>query len=447
MGSDDEDAGGLRRSLGLRDAASLVVGTIIGTGVFLKAAPMARAVGSPLAVLVALGAAGMLSFGGALAYAELGAMFPRAGGEYVYLREAWGGRIAFLYGWTRFWIGTPGSIAAYAAGATIFAGGLFPIHGATERAIAACALILGFTAVNCLTVAFGGRVQSIMTGLKIAIVAGLALMVIFGANGDWGRLGAGTSDWTPAAFGAAMVAGLWSTDGWNNLPMAAGEVRDPGRVIPRALVMGMLLVLGLYALVNVAYFYALPLDVIQASGGDDKSVAALAAGTVLGGAGVRVMSAAFVLSALGAMNGSILTSARVPYAMARDGVFFRGLAQVSTRTAVPVRSLLVQGAWACVLASSGSFDQLTDLVIFASWVFYALASAGVLILRRRRPDVPRPFRVPGYPWLPVLFIATAVALMVDLVYLQPLRSAIGLAFIGLGVPVYAAFRRRAAAAT
>jgi APA family basic amino acid/polyamine antiporter len=437
----------LRRSLGFRDAAALVVGTIIGTGVFLKASPMAAAVGSPVAVITALFAAGALSFFGALAYAELGAMFPSAGGEYVYLREAWGPPIGFLYGWTRFWIGTPGSIASYATGAAAFAAGLVPIGGGLEQKVVAIGLIAVFTTINCFTVAFGGRVQSIMTGLKIVVVVGLAAMIFIGAPGDWGRLGGGESHWGLSAFGAAMIAGLWATDGWNNLPMAAGEVRDPTRVIPRALVVGMLIVLTLYGLVFVAYFYALPFGDVVTAHTDARplAVAAYSAMTVLGSTGVAVISAAFVLSALGAMNGSILTSARVPYAMASDGLFFRGLATVSARTHVPVVAVIVQGAWACVLAATGSFDQLTDMVVFASWVFYALATAGVIVLRRRLPDAPRAFRVPGYPWLPVLFIVTATALLVDTVWLSPLRSGVGLAFIAAGFPAYLIFRGRRAA--
>jgi APA family basic amino acid/polyamine antiporter len=435
---------GLQRSLGLRDAVALVVGTIVGTGVFLKATPMAASVGSPLAVLAALLAAGALSIFGALAYGELGAMFPRAGGEYIYLREAWGAPVAFLYGWTRFWIASPGSIASYASGAAIFAGGaggLVPV----PRTMLAIAFILAFTALNCLTVAFGGRVQSLMTGLKLVAIAGLAALIFVAAPGDLGRLGAGGARWGPAPLGAAMIAALWATDGWNNLPMAAGEVRDPTRVLPRALGAGMLIVMALYALVFVAYFYALPFaDVVGANTpARPQAVATYAAMTVLGTAGVAVMSAAFVVSALGAMNGSILTSARVPYAMAADGLFFRRLAALSPRTRVPVAAVIVQGVWACVLVSSGSFDELTDMVIFSSWVFYALAAGGVMRLRRLRPDAPRPFRVPGYPWLPALFIATAIALLVDTVWLQPARSTAGLAFIALGLPAYALFRRRA----
>jgi len=424
----------LRRSLGLRDAAALVVGTIIGTGVFLKATPMAASVGAPVAVLAALLAAGALSFFGALAYAELGAMFPRAGGEYVYLREAWGAPAAFLYGWTRFWIASPGSIASYASGAAIFAGVGAPF---------AIGFIVFFTALNCFTVAFGGRVQAFMTGLKIVAIVGLAALLFVGAPGDLARLGAGEGHWGPAPFGAALIAALWATDGWNNLPMAAGEVRDPTRVIPRALLGGLAVVMVLYALVFVAYFYALPFDDVVTANtpARPQAVATYAAMTVLGPAGVAVMSAAFVLSALGAMNGSVLTSARVPYAMAADGLFFRRLATLSPRTEVPVAAVVVQGVWSCVLVTTGSFDQLTDMVIFSEWVFYALVACGVFVLRRRRPDAPRPFRVPGYPWLPALFVSTAVALLVDTVWLQPVRSLLGLAFIALGVPAYLLFRR------
>jgi APA family basic amino acid/polyamine antiporter len=428
----------LRRSLGLRDAAALVVGTIVGTGVFLKATPMAASVGAPVAVLAALLAASALSFFGALAYAELGAMFPRAGGEYVYLREAWGAPVAFLYGWTRFWIAAPGSIASYASGAAIFAGGLVP------RTPLAIGFIVVFTALNCLTVAFGGRVQSVMTGLKIVAIVGLAALLLVAAPGDLGRLAAGGARWGPMPFGAALIAALWATDGWNNLPMAAGEVRDPTRVVPRALVAGLAIVTALYALVFVAYFYALPFAEVASANtpARPRAVATYAAMTVLGPAGVAVMSTVFVLSALGAMNGSILTSARVPYAMAADGLFFRRLATLSPRTEVPAFAIVVQGAWSCVLVSTGSFDQLTDMVIFSSWVFYALAAGGVLVLRRRRPELARPFRVPGTPWLPALFVATAVALLVDTIALQPLRSTVGLGLIGLGLPAYALFRRR-----
>ncbi len=435
--------GELRRSLGLRDAAALVIGTVIGTGVFLKTAPMTQAVGSPLAVMVAWAVAGALSFTGALAYAELGAMFPHAGGEYVYLREAWGRLPGFLYGWTRFWIGTPGAIAAYAVGAATFADGLVPIGGA--RVPVAIGLIAVFTALNCLTVAFGGRVQSIMTALKLTIVLGLAVMVLGGSGGEWSRLGGGEADWGVSAFGAATLAALWATDGWNNLPMAAGEVRDPERNVPRALVVGMLIVLGLYALVNLAFFYALPLEAIVTSNSDAykdaPAVATRAAESVLGSAGVRVISVAFVLSALGAMNGSILTSARVPYAMAKDRLFFTALGRVSPRTGVPVIAVIVQGGWACVLASSGSFDQLTNYVVFASWVFYALAAAGVIALRVRRPALARPFRVPLYPWLPIVFVLTSIALLAVTIWNAPTESAIGLGFIAAGVPAYAIARR------
>lgn len=437
----------LIRGLGFVDAAAIVVGSMIGTGVFLKSAIMAQQVGSPPWVLLAWVLAGLLSLAGALSYAELGAMFPRAGGEYVYLREAYGDLTAFLNGWTRFWIAGPGTIAAYGVGAATFLEGALPLHFIGGKAGTGIAFVLFFTALNCLQVTVGGRVQSFVTGVKLLLMLGLIVGVLFfSPQADTAHLGQGSSAhaFTLSGLGLAMLAALWAYDGWNNLPMAAGEVKQPERNVPLSLILGVLLVMVVYCLINLGYFLALPLqEVLGANSSMNPGalpVATKAAMTFMGAAAVGVVSIAFVISALGAMNGSVLSNARVPYAMAQDGLFFRPLGRLSARTRVPVVSILVQAVIACVMAALGSFDQLTNYVVFSSWIFYALVCAAVIVMRRRRPDLARPYRVLGYPWVPLLFVAVSVLLIANTLWTMPTDSAIGLALIAAGVPVFYAMR-------
>jgi len=431
---------GLLRGLGPWAAASIVVGTIIGTGVFLKTSTMAKIGGSALWVLAAWGVAGALSFTGALAYAELGGMFPRAGGEYVYLREGYGSGVAYLYAWNRFWIGTPGSIAAYAVGTATFLGDALPFG---EKPIA-LALVAAFTAINCFHVRAGGGVQTALTALKVALIGGLALGALGLARaGQWSRVAdSGRGFPGLAAFGAMVIAALWAYDGWNNLPMAAGEVRDGSRTVPRATVRGMLGVLAIYALVNVGYFYALPFADVVSPG--DTSVAQRAATEFLGPAAQLVLAAAMAISAISAMHGSMLTGARVPYAVASDGLAPAALARLGTRSRVPVVAVLVQGAIACAYTLLGGFDELTDAVVVVSWLFYGLNAGTVLVLRRRRPELPRSFRVPGYPFVPIAFVALALALLVDSALVTPAISTLGAASTAVGAVVYFAVARRRA---
>lgn len=437
------------RGLGAWAAAALVVGTIIGTGVFLKTAVMAQTGGSAAWVLIAWAAAGALSLAGALTYAELGAMIPEAGGDYAFLREGYGPGLGFLYGWTRFWVGAPGSIAAYAVGAATFLGDRLPLHGVPL----AIAIIAVFTLINCANVRAGGALMTALTVVKVALIGGLAIAAFaLAPDGDVGRVldgGAGFPGW--GAFGAMVLAALWAYDGWNNLPMAAGEVRDPGRNLPRALVLGSLGVLAIYAAINVAYFYALPLTEVATSAStahpDAPPVAAKVASQFLGGTTQGLLALAMALSAISALNGSILTNARIPYAMARDGLLPRVLATLSARGRVPVVAVLVQGVWASVLAASGRFDQLTDAVVFASWLFYALNAGAVIVLRRRMPARARPFRVPGYPVVPIVFVTLAALLLANTLREAPRESLFGVAVMALGGLTYAAItirtRRRA----
>jgi basic amino acid/polyamine antiporter, APA family len=439
----------LSRGLGLRESVAIVVGTIIGTGIFMKTAIMSQTVGSPLMVLLAWLLGGALSLAGALTYAELGSLFPKAGGEFTYLRETYGSLPGFLYGWMRFWIGSPGSIAAYAVGSATF---LSPVYGGfSDQTLTGLAIffIVIFSLVNCATVKWGGRVQVVMTILKVLMIG----VIIFGCFFLSGGSTAGfstPSDWKWlgwSAFGSATIAALWAYDGWNNLPMASGEVRDAQRNVPRALLIGTIIILLIYGAINVAYFFALPFgEILTASSPSTKGampVATKAAQTFLGAGGILFLSIAFVISALGAMNGSILTTARVPFAMAKEKLFFRQLGYLSPRTQSPIVAILVQGVWACVLAYSGSFDQLTDYVVFGSWVFYALCGAAVIVLRIKRPELKRAYKVPGYPVVPVLFIVVALALLGNTLATSPRESGIGLLIIGVGIPVYwLAFRKQ-----
>jgi basic amino acid/polyamine antiporter, APA family len=455
----------LLRGLTLTGTTALVIGTVIGTGVFLKAAPMAQGVGSPGLVLAAWVAAGLLSLAGALTYAELGAMLPHAGGEYVYLRHSYGEASAFLFGWQRFIVAGSASIAALGAGFAIFLSRFVPLDavwaqqdfnflGQTinwqfgAKQIVAVTVILFLTALNCLTVAFGGKVQALLTVLKIAGIAFVVCGVFFASpTASWSHLAtpAGAPQWSGfALFGTAMLAALWGYDGWNNMPMAAGEVQQPGRNIPIALIAGMVIVMVLYCLLNLSYFYALPFQEIVTANStqyrDALPAASKAAQTFLGDFGGRFVSIVFVVSAFGALNGSILSNARVPYAMARDGMFFQSMGALSSRTYVPVFGLIVQGLWSCVLALSGTFDQLTDCLLFASWIFYGLVTSAVFVLRRKMPAAERPYKTFGYPIVPLVFVLVALWLIINTLFTKPVESVVGLVLMALGLPLYYYFR-------
>ncbi|MCI0525713.1 MAG: amino acid permease [Acidobacteria bacterium] len=457
----------LIRGLTMTDTTALVVGTIIGTGVFLKAGVMAQAVGTPTLVLAAWVAAGLLSLAGALTYAELGAMLPHAGGEYVYLRKSYGEASAFLFGWQRFIVAGSASVAALGAGIAVFLSAFLPLDmvwmerkfnflgqpinwqfGA--KSLVAVGVIMLLTAINCLTVAFGGKVQSALTVLKLAGIAFLVGGVFFASGtATWSNLATpqNSANWSGfSVFGVAMLAALWGYDGWNNMPMAAGEVRDPGRNIPRALIIGMIIIIVVYCILNLSYFYSLPFGEVVTSNStsyrEALPVSAKAAQTFMGEYGGRLISVVFVVSAVGALNGSILSNARVPYAMARDGLFFDRMGALSKSTSVPVFSIVVQGVWSSVLALSGTFDQLTDCLLFASWIFYGLVTSSVFVLRRKMPKAERPYRTIGYPIIPVVFVLVTVWLIINTLFTRPVESVVGLGLIVIGLPLYFYFKMR-----
>jgi APA family basic amino acid/polyamine antiporter len=463
----DEQKGQLVRGLTATHTTALVVGIVIGTGMFLKASVMTQDVGTPALVMAAWVAAGALSLAGALSYAELGAMLPAAGGEYVYLKKSYGDTAAFLFGWQRFIVAGSGSNASLASGFAIFLAAFLPLNavwvhrefillGQTidwqfgPRQLVAVGAILVLSVVNCFSVALGGKVQLALTVLKIGGIAFVVLGIfLFSGSADWSHLQApaGTRAWSGwAAFGTAMLAALWAYDGWNNMPMAAGEVQNPGRSIPRALITGMLVVMTIYCLANLAYFYALPVEEVATSNSTRYRaalpVASKAASTFLGEYGGKLVAVAFVISAFGALNGAILSNARVPYAMARDGLFFAKMADLSERTRVPVWSLAVQAVWSSVLAVSGTYDQLTDSLLFASWIFYGLVTSSVFVLRRKMPDAPRPYRTLGYPVVPAIFVLVSAWLVVNTLVEKRIESVTGLVLILAGLPLFFWFRSR-----
>jgi basic amino acid/polyamine antiporter, APA family len=458
-----------RRDLGLTHATSLVVGVIIGTGIFLKAASMAQAVGTPLLVLAAWAAAGGVAMLGALCFAELGALLPHAGGEYIYLRTAYGELPGFLFACNAFMLGGA-AVAAYGAAVAIFIsdihrfderwyehtlhlGGASWVFELGMRQLIAVGVIGVFTLINCLGVMLGGRVQTVLTATKVAAILAVAIGVFaFGEERDLGNLrgepGGGSGGL--AGFGGAMFAALWAYSGWQFLPMAAGEVREPQRNLPRAIVGGALLVLALYLMINAAYLYALPFWQVASANStaypDAPSVAARAVQTFLGGRAAPIAALIFLISTIGSLNGVILGAARVPYAAARDGLFFAAFGRLHPLSRVPRTSLALLGLWGALLAASGTFDQLTNMAVMSYALFWIPVALSVIVLRRKLPDAPRPFRVPAYPWVPLAFVAVMVWVLIGGFVTATRESLATLVLILLGLPLYPLFRRRAARA-
>jgi len=460
----------LIRGLTLVAAISIIIANVVGTGVFLKARVMTCNVGTPGMVLTVWVVAGLLSLAGALTYAELAAMMPRAGGEYVFVREAYGSGASFLYGWMQILIAKTGSQASLAAGLAIFLNDL--TGGALDRTfftadlfglsipfgtsqLVAVAAIVVFTAINCAAVVVSGWIATALTFVKVALVLGVGLGAFLLADGSWGNYalsnaGGACEGVSPgemigqagfvAGFGAAMLGALWGYDGWNNLTLVAGEIKNPQRNVPLALVGGTAVIILLYVFVNLAYFYVLdPTEVASVSA--KSSVAREVVSRFLGPVAVTLMALGLMASSVGSLHTSILTGARVPYAMARNGLFFQNLSRLSPKTRVPVGALIVQGVWACLLALSGSFDALTNYVVFGSWIFYGLVTASIFIFRRRMPHAERPYRAWGYPVVPFVFLLVTAFLLVNTLVTSPQQSIIGLVLIALGLPVYYFFFR------
>jgi APA family basic amino acid/polyamine antiporter len=478
----------LSRSLGLFDSTMIVAGSMIGSGIFIVSAEMARNVGSPGWLLVSWVITGILTVAAALSYGELAAMMPRAGGQYVYLHDAFSPLWGFLYGWTLFMVIQTGTIAAVGIAFARFLGILWPaisesnylvapIHLSSGYAVSlstaqviAILVILLLTATNMRGIQYGKRVQNLFTTVKIGSLVGLIGLGIFlGWNShavteNFGKLWTARGfvpvapGLTPeSAFGllvalcVAQTGSLFSADAWNNITFTAGEVQNPRRNVPLSLALGTGIVIGLYLLANVAYLVVLPLAEIQHAPQDRVATAMLRA--VFPGAGAQLMAVAIMISTFGCINGMVLAGARAYYAMAHDGVFFRGAASVN-KAHVPGVALIFQAVWTAVLVlprtynpDTGAFgnlySNLLDYVISAALIFYILTIAGVFVLRKRSPDAERPYRAFGYPLVPVLYIVGALVILILLFAYRPSTTFPGLVIVLIGVPIYFLFRRAA----
>jgi len=445
---------------------AIVVGTMIGTGIFLKPAEMARDGRSVSIVFAAWIVGAILSLFGALAFAELGAMLPEAGGEYAYLRRGFGPVWGFLFGWMHSMVGRPSSMASIAAGLMRFlsfllpavAAPIFTVHMAipglthwiapydfvfTWAQPCAVLWLLAMTGVNYLGVRLGGLVQVFLTAIKIVsvcVVIGVALFAPAGparaADPFWPAPGQSLGV-TLGAFLAALAAALWAYDGWEDLNLVGSEVENPQRNFPRALVGGVSFVAIIYLLFSAACLHVLPFSSVAAS----KHIASDVVAQVIGRGAALWITVAMAISALGSMNSSVLSGARVPYAMARDGIFFKIAGGIHAKYRTPARALLFQGVLASIMALTGSFEELTNLFIFATWIFYGAAVVALLRMRRSEPNLARPFRCPGYPWLPAFFVLGALALTVSEWLQRPGRSTMGLLIIAAGLPFYNQWRK------
>lgn len=442
----------LARDLGVSHATAVVVGTIIGSGIFLVPAEMMQAVGSAKLVYLAWVVGGLLSFFGALTYAELGAMKPDAGGEYVYMRDAYGPLAGFLYAWTWFIVAKPASIATVTSGIVRVLGTFAALSFLSETAfrvgiavswgqLVAIGATIFISTLNYIGIKRAGEFQLFFTILKIAMVLGIVAVAFSYAGGGWGNFATGFEGAKGgiAGFIAALVAALWAYDGWNDLNMVAGEVRRPERSIPIALIAGVAMVAALYMLLNAAVQYVMAATMIAAS----ERPASDAMAMILGPWGAGVVSAGMALSMLVTLNGTVMSGARVPFAMARDGYFFNAMAEVHPRFRTPSVSIVVQAALAILLLLfAGTFRQLFSLAIFAEWLFYMLATSTVFVFRVREPNAVRPYRTWGYPVVPVIFIL-ASAILLYYTFTDNLRnSAAGTAVILAGIPVYLWFARK-----
>lgn len=441
------------RKLSLFDSTAIITGSMIGSGIFIVSAEISRQVHYPGMLLLAWAVTAVITILGALSYGELAAAMPKAGGQYIYLKEAFGPLYGFLYGWTLFSVIQTGTIAAVGVAFAKFTGVFFPEIGPerlvfsmgnfainTQQLLAVGVIVL-LTLYNFREVKSGAFLQNIFTVSK---VAALILLVVLGfyfgmkGLGDWSNFSPAFPDVmtlaTIGVFGAAMTGSLFSADAWNNITYTAGEVDRPQRNLPLSLFLGTSIVLVLYFLANMAYIYVLPMEKIQTA--DNDRVGTLLFETILGENGKYFMAAMIMVSTFGCLNGIIFTAGRVYYAMARDGYFFPSAAKLN-KNHVPANSLAIQCLWACLLCFSGTYGDLLNYIMFAVMLFYVLTIAGLFVLRKKRPEMERPYKAFGYPVLPAIYILLAALVALDMLIYQTSASLYGLVIILLGIPVYA----------
>jgi APA family basic amino acid/polyamine antiporter len=430
----------LARVLSLRDLILIVIGTVIGSGIFLVPGSVLRQVDGhigPMLLVWVVG--GVLSLLGALTYAELGAMDPAAGGLYIYLRRAFGPLTAFLYGWTFFLVMGSGSAATLAVASTSYLQEFVPLDAVGQKLCAICLLAI-VAAINVASTRGSANVQNWSTGIKVGALLVMSAVLLSAGQGFSGSAdGMWPRAITPAflsSMGLSMIGVLWAYEGWQYVTFSAGEAIDPQRTFPRAIVVGTAALIGIYVFANVGYLAALGPHGLAAS----DRVAAEAVQSIVGPGAAKLVAAAILVSIFSAINGITITAPRVYYAMAKDDLFFRRLADVHPRFGTPALAVIAGTAWAMVLATTGTFEQLFTYVVFVSWIFYALGAVGVFVLRLREPAAARPFKVPGYPWTPLAFILAALALVANTIATQPGRAAIGIGVVLLGMPVYTTWR-------
>jgi APA family basic amino acid/polyamine antiporter len=426
----------LRPSLGLTHATAMVVGTIIGASIFVQPSEITRQMPSELGIVLVWVAAGILTLFGALVCAELASAFPQTGGVYVFLREAYSPAAGFLWGWAMFWSMHSGIIAAIA---TVFARyvNVFVPMGTVGLRLTAVGLIVFLSAVNYAGVRHGGRIQTVFTAAKVGAIALVVLAGLFWTGGAVTSETTAAGAVTARGFILAMAAGLFAYGGWHMVTYTSGETKDAARTVPRALLIGTLVVTACYAGLNAIYLRVLPLDAVRNS----THVAADAADVLFGGRGASLMAALVVISTFGAVNGIILVGPRVYYQMARDGTIFRWLGAVHPSFGTPHRAIVIQAVWAAVLASTNTYGALFSRVIYTEWIFFAAMAAGLMLLRRRADYRPA-YRVWGYPIVPVVFILASAVVVLMQISAVPADSAVGLGMVLIGLPVYLLWSRR-----
>ena len=426
----------LPRTLGLKDLILLIIGTVIGSGIFIVPGVVLRQTNGSITVAMSVWlAGGILSLLGALTYGELSALNPKVGGLYIFIRDSFGSLPAFLYGWTLFLVISSGSVATLAVAFSSYLGEIIPLSPMIAR-LAAIAMIVIVTVVNVIGTRESANLQDWTTAIKVAAILVMSLVLLVLGHGF-----AAVSPALPASVGAksifsgvgfAMIGVLWAYEGWQYVTFSAGETINAQRNFPRSLLIGSASLIGIYLLANLAYLAALgPTKAAQTN-----AVASAAMTAVVGPAASKLVALAILISIFSATNGITLTAPRVYYAMARDGVFFHHLARIHPRFRTPAFAVIAGSAWAIILAATGTFEQLLTYVVFTGWLFYALGAASIFIYRRRASDRELPYRVPGYPWTPLLFITAAVALVLNTIVTQFDRAAIGLAIVLIGTPAY-----------